>query len=154
MYEQTLVTKLGLGRTDNCFHFTLYSLSVLWLVKSLQLILETRATYRSASYLLAHNWLICRFRVQSIISNNNINSGSLRQCVGHYFLQNNSVIILNNQGLSKCYQHRPLVRLITLTLTLIIPDITKLCPIIITVYNSSTQGKIIQPAQKKACIGK
>ena len=53
MYE--LVTKLGLARTDNRFHFTLYALSVFSLVKSLQLILETRATYRSAGYLLAHN---------------------------------------------------------------------------------------------------
>ena len=33
--------------------------------------------------------------------------------------------ILNNQGLSKCYQPRPSAWLITLTLTLIIPDITK-----------------------------
>ena len=33
--------------------------------------------------------------------------------------------ILNNQGLGKCYQPRPSARLITLTSTLIIPDITK-----------------------------
>ena len=33
--------------------------------------------------------------------------------------------ILNNQGLGKCYQPRPSVRLITLTSTSIIPDITK-----------------------------
>ena len=33
--------------------------------------------------------------------------------------------ILNNEGLSKCYQPRPSARLITPTSTLIIPDITK-----------------------------
>ena len=33
--------------------------------------------------------------------------------------------ILNNQGLGKCYQPRSLAQLITLTLTLIVPDITK-----------------------------
>ena len=33
--------------------------------------------------------------------------------------------ILNNQGLSKCYQPPPSARLMTLTSTLIIPDITK-----------------------------
>ena len=33
--------------------------------------------------------------------------------------------LLNNQGLAKCYQPWPLAQLITLTLTLIIPDITK-----------------------------
>ena len=52
MYE--LVMKLGLSRTDNRFHFTLYSLSVFSLAKSLQLILETRATYKLISYLLAN----------------------------------------------------------------------------------------------------
>ena len=33
--------------------------------------------------------------------------------------------ILNNQGLGKCYQPLPSAQLITLTLTLSIPDITK-----------------------------
>ena len=33
--------------------------------------------------------------------------------------------ILNNQGLNKCYQPRPSARLITLSSTSIIPDITK-----------------------------
>ena len=33
--------------------------------------------------------------------------------------------ILDNQGLSKCYQPPPSARLMTLTSTLIIPDITK-----------------------------
>ena len=53
MYE--LVTKLGLRRTDNCFYYTLYSLSVFSLAKSPQLIFETRATYKLISYLLANN---------------------------------------------------------------------------------------------------
>ena len=79
---------------------------------------------------------MCSLRAQCMISNNNsINSGSLRRCVCRYFLQNNvynkKIIrfgfcdILNNQGLGKCYQPRPSARLITLTSTLIIPDITK-----------------------------
>ena len=34
--------------------------------------------------------------------------------------------ILNNQGLGKYYQPQPLARLITLTSTFIIPDITKI----------------------------
>ena len=33
--------------------------------------------------------------------------------------------IINNQGLGKCYQPRPSAQVITLLLTLIIPDITK-----------------------------
>ena len=33
--------------------------------------------------------------------------------------------IINNQGLGKCYQPRPSAQVITLPLTLIIPDITK-----------------------------
>ena len=51
-----------------------------------------------------------------MISDKNINSSSL-----HSFFCD----ILNNQGLGKCYQPRPSARLITLTLTFIIPDITK-----------------------------
>ena len=118
-------------------YYTLYSLSVFSLAKSLRLILEISATCRLVSYLLADNLLICRLRAQCMISNNNINSGSLRLCVCHYFLQNNVIIIkqlldsrgfcdiLNDQGLGKCYQPRPLARLVTLTSTLIIPHITK-----------------------------
>ena len=39
--------------------------------------------------------------------------------------------ILNNQGLSKCYQPQPLAQLITLSLNLVIKDITKPHPIIV-----------------------
>ena len=74
-----------------------------------------------------------------MISNNNINSGSLRRCLWRDFLENNvdynkTIIrfrfcdILNNQGLGKCYQPQPSPRLITLISTLITvisPDITK-----------------------------
>ena len=61
---------------------------------------------------------------------------SMRRCVCSYLFRNNvycnkTIItfglcnIRNNQGLGKCYQPRPLARLITLTSTLIILDITK-----------------------------
>ena len=102
--------------------YTLYSLSVYSLAKSLQLILESSANYRLVSYLLVDNWLICRLRAQCMISN--IDSGSLRRCVS-LFSSNQCITkqlldILNNQGLDKCYQPRPSARLITLTSTLII----------------------------------
>ena len=69
-----------------------------------------------------------------MFSNNNINSGSCDGVFVVIFFKNmyNKTIIrsrfcdiLNNQGFGKCYQPRPLAWLITLTLTLIIPDITK-----------------------------
>ena len=40
------------------YYYTLYSLPVFSLAKSLQLILEISDTYRLVSYLLADNWLI------------------------------------------------------------------------------------------------
>ena len=48
--------------------------------------------------------------------------------------------ILNNQGLSKCYQPRPSAWLITLTLTLIIPDITKSRPRIVYYFIQTEMG--------------
>ena len=48
------------------FYYTLYSLSVFSMAKSLQLILEISVTYRLASYLPANNWLICRLRVRAM----------------------------------------------------------------------------------------
>ena len=68
----------------HCTHVSPFSMA-----NSLQLILEISATNRLVSYLLADNWLICRLRAQCMISNNNINSGSLRRCVCRYFLRNN-----------------------------------------------------------------
>ena len=47
---------------------------------------------------------------------------SSKQCL---IIRFGSCDILNNQGLGNCYQPRPSARLLTLTLTLIIPDITK-----------------------------
>jgi len=70
-------------------YYTLYSLSVFSLAKILQLILEMSATYRLVSYPLADNWLICWLRAQCMISNDNINLGSLRWCVCCLFHQNN-----------------------------------------------------------------
>ena len=106
-------------------YYTLYSLSVFSLAKSLQLILEITATYRLVSYLVADNWLICRLRTQCMLSNNNINLGSLQRCVCRYFfiktMYNKTVIrygfwdILNNEGPGKCHQPRPSAWLITLT---------------------------------------
>ena len=68
-----------------------------------------------------------------MISNHNINSGSLRRFVLIFFkiMYHKTIIrfgfcdILNNQGRGKCYQPRTSARLITLTSTLITPDITK-----------------------------
>ena len=94
------------------------------------------------SYLIADNWLICRLCAQCMISNNNINSGSLRRCVCHYFLQNNVLLtsiirfsfsdIPNFQGHGKCYELWPSFQQITLTSILIFQDITKLHPIIVS----------------------
>ena len=53
-------------------YYTLYSLSVFSLAESLQLTLEISATYRLVGYLLADNWLICRLRVQCMISNKKV----------------------------------------------------------------------------------
>ena len=69
-----------------------------------------------------------------MFSNNNINSGPCDGVFVVIFFKNmynktiirfHSCVILNNQGFGKCYQPLPLAWLITLTLTLIIPDITK-----------------------------
>ena len=48
-----------------------------------------------------------------------------KQCIIKQFIRFGFCDIWNNQGLSKSWQPRPLVRLIKLTSTLIIPDITK-----------------------------
>ena len=102
---------------------------------SLLLILEISATYRLVSYTLADNWLICRLRAQCMIYNLAISIQVL--CDGVFAviffktMYNKTIIrwvfcdILNNQGLGKCYQPRSSGRLITLTETLIISDITK-----------------------------
>ena len=54
-------------------YYTLYSLSVLSLAKSLQFIFDISAANRLVSYLLADEWLICRLRVQCIIFKSNVN---------------------------------------------------------------------------------
>ena len=131
--------------SDYCCYHTLDSLSVFLLAKNLQLILEISATYRVVSYLLADNWLICRLCAQCMISMSNVKLCpcilSMRRCVCRYSFRNNVYCdkklirfglcnIRNNQGLGKCYQPRPSARLIKLTSTLIILDITKPYPII------------------------
>ena len=75
-----------------CFLLLLYivlTVCLLSMAMSLHLILEISATYRLVSYLLADKWLICRLRAQCMLSNNNINSGSLGLCACRCFLQNN-----------------------------------------------------------------
>ena len=75
------------------YYYTLLSLSVFLLAKSLQLILEISATYRLVSYLLADNWIICRMRAQCMIFNSHINSeGSLRGCVCPFFHSKQCII--------------------------------------------------------------
>ena len=107
-----------LHKSQKKHYYTLYSLSVFSLAKSLQLILEISATYRLVSYLLADNWLICRLHAQCMISNNNINSGRLlcdSVFVVIFFktMYNKTIIkfgfcdILKNQGLGNCHQPRP-----------------------------------------------
>ena len=92
---------------NNFIYFTLYSLAVFSLARSLQLILEISATYRLGSYLLADNWLICRLRAQCMIP---IPISIKVPCSGVYvviFFKTISRVgfsdILNNQGLGKCY---------------------------------------------------
>ena len=51
---------------DYFYYYSLNSLSVFSLVKSLQLILEISATYRSVSHLLADNWLSCRLHLCNV----------------------------------------------------------------------------------------
>ena len=57
----------------NMEYYTLYSLSVFSLAKSLKLMLEISVAYRLGSYLLTDNCLICRLRARCMISNGNIN---------------------------------------------------------------------------------
>ena len=110
------------------------TLSIFSLAEILQLILEISATYRLVSYLLADNWLFCRLRAQCMISKSNVKSVPWDGVfVVIYFktMYNKTVIrfdfcdIRNNQGLGKRYQPSRISRLITLSDTLIIPDITK-----------------------------
>ena len=110
----------------------LCSSSVFSLAKSLELVLEISATYRLVSYLLADNWLIFRLRAQCMIYNNNFNLTQFVVVIFFKPMYNKTVIrfgfcdILNNQRIGKCsYLFRPSGRLITLTSTLSIPDITK-----------------------------
>ena len=119
------LTNLGFAEMLNfparkSHYHTLYLLSVFSLAKSLRQILVISAT-----------WLICRLCAQCMIFNNSINSSFLQRCICRYFLQNdvlkqkNNYYKVNNKGLGKCYQPRPSARMITLTSTLIIADITK-----------------------------
>ena len=74
--------KIIVNCTPNKYHYyTLYSLPVFSLTKSVQLIMEINVTYRLVGDLLADNSLICRLQGQCMIFKNNINSVSLRVCV-------------------------------------------------------------------------
>ena len=99
----------------------MYSLSVSSLAKSLQLILEISA-------------LIYRLRAQCMISNKiQVPCDGVFVVIFFKTMYNKTIRfgfcdILQSQGLGKCCHPRPFARLITLTSTLIIPDITKTSP--------------------------
>ena len=59
--------------------------------------------------------------------------------------------IQNNQSLGKCYQPRPSARLITLTSTLIIPDITKPHPIIVYNYHRNYMNGTFRTTNTQSC---
>ena len=78
-----------------------------------------------------------RLCAQCMISNNNYINDGVFVVIFFKTMCNKTIIrfcfcyILNNQGIGKCYQPRPSARLITVTSSLIIPDITKPHPIIV-----------------------
>ena len=96
-------------------YYTWYSLSIFSLAEILQLILEISVTYRLVSYqLAADNWLpvICRLRVQCVISKSNVKSVPCNGVfVVIYFktMYNKTIIrfgfcdIRNNQGLASAF---------------------------------------------------
>ena len=99
--------KIIVNCTPNKYHYyTLHSLSVFSLTKSVQLIMEINVTYRLVGDLLADNSLMCRLQGQCMIFKNNINSVSLRVVIFFKTMYNKTIItfnfcdILNNQGLS------------------------------------------------------
>ena len=113
---------------DGYIYYALYASSVFSLAKGLQLILEISATYSLAdnySVSCARNaWFRITISIQV-------------PCDGVFFfiffktMYNKTIIrfgfcnILNDESLVKYYQPRPSAWLITLTSTLIIPDIKK-----------------------------
>ena len=107
------------------YYYTLNSLSVFSLATSLKLILETSATYRFVSYLLADNWLSCEFRVFRFLSIQ-VACDCVFVVIFFKTMYKKTILrfgfwdIINNQGLGKCYRPRPSARLIPLTSTLII----------------------------------
>ena len=112
--------------------YYMYSLSIFSLAEILQLILEISVTYRLVSYqLAADNWLpvICRLRAQCMIPRAMSNRFRVtvylslsisKQCI----IKQLSYLVSVISGIIKV-SPRPSVRLITLTSTLIILDITK-----------------------------
>ena len=94
---------------NNVNYYTLKPLSIFSLAKILQLILEISPTYRLVT-------VIC-YRITVIYFKTMYNKTIIR----FEFCD-----IRSNQGHGNCYQPRPSARLITLTSTLIIPDITKI----------------------------
>ena len=78
-----------------------------------------------------------RLCAQCMISNNNYINDGVFGVIFFKTMCNKTIIrfcfcnILNNQGIGKCYQPRPSARLITVTSSLIIPDITKPHPIMV-----------------------
>ena len=116
---------------------SLKPLSILSLGKILQQISEITPTYWLVSYLLEDNSLICGLRAHYAWFLRAMSSW-LRATVFVviYFktMYDKTIIridfcdIRNNQDHGNCYQPRPWARRMTLTSTLIIPDITKTLP--------------------------
>ena len=108
--------EINFNKINNKHYYTLNSLSIFSLVKSLQLILEISATYRLVNYLLADN----------CARNALFPRAMSKPCDGLYvviyfktmyktIIRRSFCDIRNNQGLEKCHQPRPWARLITLT---------------------------------------
>ena len=86
------------------------------------------------SYLQVRWWAFGQWKGKKNASNDNNNSGSVQPFICRTVFKtiyNKTIIgfgfcdVLNDQGWGKCYQPQPSARLVTLTSTLIIPDITK-----------------------------
>ena len=103
--------------SNSVYYYILYSLSVFSLAKSLQLNQGNLGCARNALFPITISIQVPCDDVFVVTFFKTIYNKTI--------MRFSFCDILNNQGLGKCYQPRPSARLITLTSTLIIPDITK-----------------------------